>query len=190
MNTKFLGKTLVASALVLTTLGTGLHSSYLGLDTNKVVKTAKAEENMTEGQLWKKVKDSLIDSNIILGNEYATIDVTYLQNSGNSTKVSAPGNSNEDFLSYKADFSRLLHIDMEKINVPPANFNDRVDANSIWNSLTKQLKSKGLVKDGDTITIHTSENNIPKITGKVGDNYQDNKGLMLEKRLINKITIE
>ncbi len=74
--------------------------------------------------------------------------------------------------------------------MPPANFNDRVDANSIWNSLTKQLKSKGLVKDGDTITIHTSENNIPKITGKVGDNYQDNKGLMLEKRLINKITIE
>ncbi|NGW81653.1 DUF4888 domain-containing protein, partial [Staphylococcus aureus] len=32
MNTKFLGKTLVASALVLTTLGTGLHSSYLGLN--------------------------------------------------------------------------------------------------------------------------------------------------------------
>lgn len=55
MNTKFLGKTLVASALVLTTLGTGLHSSYLGLDTNKVVKTAKAEEKMTDGQLWKKV---------------------------------------------------------------------------------------------------------------------------------------
>ncbi|MCJ8084402.1 DUF4888 domain-containing protein, partial [Staphylococcus aureus] len=29
MNTKFLGKTLVASALVLTTLGTGLHLSLI-----------------------------------------------------------------------------------------------------------------------------------------------------------------
>lgn len=78
MNTKFLGKTLVASALVLTTLGTGLHSSYLGLNTNKVVKTAKAEEKMTNGQLWKKVKDSLIDSNIISGNENEEITVTYV----------------------------------------------------------------------------------------------------------------
>lgn len=56
MNTKFLGETLVASALVLTKLGTGLHSSYLELDTNKVIKTTKAEENMTDGQLWKKLK--------------------------------------------------------------------------------------------------------------------------------------
>ncbi|MBR9082497.1 DUF4888 domain-containing protein, partial [Staphylococcus aureus] len=56
MNTKFLGKTLVASALVLTTLGTGLHSSYLGLDTNKVVKTAKAD-SLTDGQLWLGVKN-------------------------------------------------------------------------------------------------------------------------------------
>ncbi len=82
MNTKFLGKTLVASALVLTTLGTGLHSSYLGLDTNKVVKTAKAEENMTNGQLWKKVKDSLIDSQIISGNEHETVKVTFTTTSG------------------------------------------------------------------------------------------------------------
>lgn len=44
MNTKFLGKTLVASALVLTTLGTGLHSSYLGLDTNKVLKQQKQKK--------------------------------------------------------------------------------------------------------------------------------------------------
>lgn len=57
MNTKFLGKTLVASALVLTTLGTGLHSSYLGLDTNKVVKKAKAD-SLSDGQLWLGVKKS------------------------------------------------------------------------------------------------------------------------------------
>lgn len=87
MNTKFLGKTLVASALVLTTLGTGLHSSYLGLDTNKVVKTAKAEENMTNGQLWKKVKDSLIDSNIISGNGYESVKVSYVRTDGQSSNV-------------------------------------------------------------------------------------------------------
>ncbi|MDT3921536.1 DUF4888 domain-containing protein, partial [Staphylococcus aureus] len=74
------------------TLGTGLHSSYLGLDTNKVVKTAKAEEKMTDGQLWKKVKDSLHDSDIILSNEYETINVTYLLSNGYSSSVSAPGN--------------------------------------------------------------------------------------------------
>ncbi len=55
MNTKFLGKTLVASALVLTTLGTGLHSSYLGTITNKVVKTAKARK-WTDGR-FEKTKD-------------------------------------------------------------------------------------------------------------------------------------
>lgn len=99
MNTKFLGKTLVASALVLTTLGTGLHSSYLGLNTNKVVKTAKAEEKMTNGQLWKKVKDSLIDSNIISGNENEEITVTYVNKTGYSSSVSAYGNNNDDFSS-------------------------------------------------------------------------------------------
>ncbi|WGZ27887.1 DUF4888 domain-containing protein, partial [Staphylococcus aureus] len=92
MNTKFLGKTLVASALVLTTLGTGLHSSYLGLDTNKVVKTAKAEEKMTDGQLWNKVKLSLIDSDIISGNKDEDIKVTYSLKDDNSSSVFASVN--------------------------------------------------------------------------------------------------
>ena len=82
MNKKLLGKTLVASALVLTTLGTGFHSSYLGLDTNKVFKTAKAEENMTDGQLWNKVKLSLIDSNIISGNGYESVKESYVRTDG------------------------------------------------------------------------------------------------------------
>ncbi|MDT4059325.1 DUF4888 domain-containing protein, partial [Staphylococcus aureus] len=79
MNTKFLGKTLVASALVLTTLGTGLHSSYLGLDTNKVVKKAKAD-SLSDGQLWLGVKNPLIDAQIISGNKDEEIKVTYLRN--------------------------------------------------------------------------------------------------------------
>ncbi|MBR9188242.1 DUF4888 domain-containing protein, partial [Staphylococcus aureus] len=112
MNTKFLGKTLVASALVLTTLGTGLHSSYLGLNTNKVVKTAKAEENMTNGQLWKKVKDSLIDSNIISGNEYESVKVSYLLSNGYSSSVSAPGNDDGGHLTQSIDFKGLKQIDL------------------------------------------------------------------------------
>lgn len=115
MNTKFLGKTLVAGALVLTTLGTGLHSSYLGLDTNKIVKTAKAEEKMTEGQLWLGVKKSLIDSNIISGNENEEIKVTYVNKDGHSTNVTAYGNNTDDFLSTPSNFSKLKEIDLKKI---------------------------------------------------------------------------
>lgn len=142
MNTKFLGKTLVASALVLTTLGTGLHSSYLGLDTNKVVKTAKAEEKMTDGQLWKKVKDSLHDSDIILSNEYETINVTYLLSNGYSSSVSAPGNDDGGHLTQSIDFKGLKQIDLTKENVYD-DFNKKLDAKNTWNSLTEKLK--GLV---------------------------------------------
>ncbi len=139
MNTKFLGKTLVASALVLTTLGTGLHSSYLGLDTNKVVKTAKAEEKMTDGQLWKKVKDSLHDSDIILSNEYETINVTYLLSNGYSSSVSAPGNDDGGHLTQSIDFKGLKQIDLTKENVYD-DFNKKLDAKNTWNSLTEKLK--------------------------------------------------
>lgn len=110
MNTKFLGKTLVASALVLTTLGTGLHSSYLGLDTNKVVKTAKAEENMTNGQLWLGVKKSLIDALIISGNENEEIKVTYVNKDGHSNIVTAYGNNNDDFQVLQAIFLILRKL--------------------------------------------------------------------------------
>ncbi len=189
MNTKLLGKTLVASALVLTTLGTGLHSSYLGLDTNKVVKTAKAEENKTTGQLWKNVKDSLIDSKIISGNRDEEIIVTYLVNSGYTSSVSAPGDSDGSIFSQKIDFNSLKQIEMKKQNIKPDDFNTRVNANTTWNSLTKKLYDKGLVSKGQSVSIHCSDNS-PTITGKVGEDYNENKDLMLEKRFINKITIE
>ncbi|MEW7645730.1 hypothetical protein AB2P47_12930 [Staphylococcus aureus] len=83
MNAKLLGKTLVASALVLTTLGSGVHSSYLGLETSKVVKTAKAEENMTKSDLWKDIKSSLKSSNFINGNGDETIKVSYIDKMAN-----------------------------------------------------------------------------------------------------------
>ncbi|HHO7085866.1 TPA: DUF4888 domain-containing protein, partial [Staphylococcus aureus] len=188
-NTKFLGKTLVASALVLTTLGTGLHSSYLGLDTNKVVKTAKAEENMTKTDLWQGVKQSLIDSNIISGNENETIKVTYTTTTGQSTNLEATANNN-DVSSNLSDFSKLTQLDISKKNIDGSDFNTKLDANATWKNITKKLEDKGLLKTGDKVTIHSKDNSDPKITGTVGEDYNEHIGLNLNKRDINKITIE
>lgn len=189
MNTKFLGKTLVASALVLTTLGTGFHSSYLGLDTNKVVKTAKAEENMTDGQLWKKVKDSLIDSKIISGNENETVKVTFTTTSGQSNSVESTANHN-DVTSTPSNFSKLTQIDITKVNIPSEDFNTRLDANETWHNITKKLLEKGLVSNGNKVTISTKDPKDPQITGTVRSEMNDHKGFNLNKRDINKITIE
>lgn len=178
MNTKFLGKTLVASALVLTTLGTGLHSSYLGLDTNKVVKTAKAEEKMTDGQLWNKVKLSLIDSDIISGNKDEDIKVTYSLKDDNSSSVSAPGNDNGDNFNQKIDFKGLKQIDLTKENVYD-DFNKELDTKKTWDSLTTKLKDKGLVADGQKVTIHCndkSNNTNTTVSGKVGEGISSNSG--------------
>ncbi|SGT87265.1 DUF4888 domain-containing protein [Staphylococcus aureus] len=192
MNTKFLGKTLVASALVLTALGTGLHSSYLGLDTNKVVKTAKAEEKITDGQLWKKVKDSLIDSDIISGNKDEDIKVTYSLKDDNSSSVSAPGNDNGDNFNQKIDFKGLKQIDLTKENVYD-DFNKELDTKKTWDSLTTKLKDKGLVADGQKVTIHCndkSNNTNTTVSGKVGEGISSNSGTTFKKRFIDKITIE
>ena len=71
-------------------MGTGLHSSYLGLDTNKVVKTAKSRRKYDRWSVVEKVKDSLIDSDIISGNRDEEIKVTYSLKDGNSPSVTAP----------------------------------------------------------------------------------------------------
>ncbi|HDZ8811613.1 TPA: DUF4888 domain-containing protein [Staphylococcus aureus] len=192
MNTKFLGKILVASALVLTTLGTGLHSSYLGLDTNKVVKTAKAEEKMTDGQLWNKVKLSLIDSDIISGNKDEDIKVTYSLKDDNSSSVSAPGNDNGDNFNQKIDFKGLKQIDLTKENVYD-DFNKELDTKKTWDSLTTKLKDKGLVADGQKVTIHCndkSNNTNTTVSGKVGEGISSNSGTTFKKRFIDKITID
>ncbi|HFH2488413.1 TPA: DUF4888 domain-containing protein [Staphylococcus aureus] len=189
MNTKFLGKTLVASALVLTTLGTGLHSSYLGLDTNKVVKTAKAEENMTDGQLWKKVKDSLIDSQIISGNGYESVKVTFTTTSGQSNSVESTAN-HDTVTNTPSNFSKLNQIDITKQNIDGSDFNTTLDANETWHNITKKLLEKGLVSNGNKVTISTKDPKDPQITGIIGSEMNDHKGFNLNKRDINKITIE
>lgn len=73
MNKKLLTKTLIASALVLTTVGSGFHSSS---NYNGINNVAQAAET-TDGQLWKNVRDALKEANIIDGNENETIDVNY-----------------------------------------------------------------------------------------------------------------
>ncbi|CDR65085.1 TPA: DUF4888 domain-containing protein [Staphylococcus argenteus] len=191
MNTKLLGKTLVASALVLTTLVTGFHSSYLGLDTNKVVKTAKAEETKS-GELWKKVKDSLKDSDIINGNKDEDINVTYLLKDGNSSSVSAPGNDDGSVLTQSIDFKGLKQIDLTKVNVYD-DFNKELDAKNTWDSLTTKLKEKGLVTDGQKVTIYCndkSNNTTNSVSGKVGEGVTSDIGTKFKKRFIDKITIE
>ncbi|HEA0001316.1 DUF4888 domain-containing protein [Staphylococcus aureus] len=193
MNAKFLGKTLVASALVLTTLGTGLHSSYLGLDTNKVVKTAKAEENMTNGQLWKKVKDSLIDGDIISGNENEDVKVTYMNKNGQSSSIESSANHNDDVSSTQSNFSKLSHIDITRQNVGSEDFNKVLDGKTTWDKFVKGLLDKGLVTDGQSVSIQAvdpTNSSTTTITGTVGGGVTNGNGDKLTKRFINKITIE
>lgn len=190
MNAKLLGKTLVASALVLTTLGAGVHSSYLGLDTSKVVKTAKAEENMTKSDLWKGIKSSLLSSNIINGNGYENIKVSYLDKNGQSTHFESTAN-HDTFTDTPSDFSKLTEIEIEKkTNIPPGDFNTTLDANETWKKITQNLKDAGLLLNDQKLTIHTNNPKDPKITGTVGSEMNEHKGYNLNKREINKITIE
>ncbi|SUK45340.1 DUF4888 domain-containing protein [Staphylococcus aureus] len=192
MNTKFLGKTLVASALVLTTLGTGFHSSYLGLDSNKVVKTAKAD-SLTDGQLWLSVKNPLIDSKIISGNDGEEIKVSYIRNDGQSNSVTAYGNNNDNFSSTPSNFSKLKEIDLKKENIPANDFNTTVNADECWNKLTSMLKEKGLLIDGQKVTIHCndkSNSTTSTVSGKVGEGISSGSGTVFTKRFIDKITIE
>ncbi|MEJ3682551.1 DUF4888 domain-containing protein, partial [Staphylococcus aureus] len=160
--------------------------------TNKVVKTAKAEEKITDGQLWKKVKDSLIDSDIISGNKDEDIKVTYSLKDDNSSSVSAPGNDNGDNFNQKIDFKGLKQIDLTKENVYD-DFNKELDTKKTWDSLTTKLKDKGLVADGQKVTIHCndkSNNTNTTVSGKVGEGISSNSGTTFKKRFIDKITIE
>lgn len=73
MNKKLLTKTLIASALVLTTVGSGFHSSS---NYNGINNVAKASE-ITDSELWKNVRDALKDANIIDKTDKETIKVKY-----------------------------------------------------------------------------------------------------------------
>lgn len=148
---------------------------------------------MTDGQLWKKVKDSLIDSDIISGNRDEEIKVTYSLKDGNSPSVTAPGNDSGDNFNQKIDFGSLKQVDISKQNIGEEDFNKRLDANKTWNTFTQKLKDAGLLKNGQKVTIQTTNpttSSTNSITGTVGETLNDKNADPLEKRLINKITIE
>ncbi len=82
MNKKLLTKTLIASALVLTTVGSrfSFSSNYNGINN-----VAKAEQT-TDNALWKNVRDALKDANIIDKTDNENVKVTYkIENGGENT---------------------------------------------------------------------------------------------------------
>lgn len=178
MNKKLLTKTLIASVLVLTTVGSGFHSSS---NYNGINNVAKAAET-TDGQLWKNVRDALKEASIIDKTDQETVKVTYkLENGGEG---SITGTANLDELS-TSNNNTVNTVDITRVN-PNGN---KLDANEAWKKLTDKLKEKNIVKDGDTVTIHSKDSTDPEISAKVGENYNGNKGLMLNQRDITKITI-
>ncbi len=73
---------MIASALVLTTVGSGFHSSS---NYNGINNVAKAEQT-TDNALWKNVRDALKDANIIDKTDNENVKVTYkIENGGENT---------------------------------------------------------------------------------------------------------
>ncbi|MCQ1160800.1 DUF4888 domain-containing protein [Staphylococcus aureus] len=178
MNKKLLTKTLIASALVLTTVGSGFHSSSKYNGINNV---AKAEQT-TDRDLWKNVRDALKEANIIDKTAQETVKVTYnLENGG---ERSITGSANLDELS-TSNNSTVNTVDITRVNPN----GKTIDANEAWKKLTDKLKEKNIVKNGDKVTIHSKDEKDPEISAKVGEDYNGNRGFMLNQRDITKITI-
>ncbi|AWQ76560.1 TPA: DUF4888 domain-containing protein [Staphylococcus aureus] len=183
MNKKLLTKTLIASALVLTTVGSGFHSSS---NYNGINNVAKASE-ITDSELWKNVRDALKDANIIDKTDKETIKVKYKLKNGGESEIS--GTANLDNLS-NTNNSTVSPDSVNRVDITRVNPNgNKLDANDAWKKLTQSLKEKNIVKDGDTVTIHSKDSTDPKISGKVGQDFTDHRNYMLDKKDIDKITI-
>ncbi|HEJ8626396.1 TPA: DUF4888 domain-containing protein [Staphylococcus aureus] len=180
---KLLTKTLIASALVLTTVGSGFHSSS---NYNGINNVAKASE-ITDSELWKNVRDALKDANIIDKTDKETIKVKYKLKNGGESEIS--GTANLDNLS-NTNNSTVSPDSVNRVDITRVNPNgNKLDANDAWKKLTQSLKEKNIVKDGDTVTIHSKDSTDPKISGKVGQDFTDHRNYMLDKKDIDKITI-
>ncbi|HDE8829944.1 TPA: DUF4888 domain-containing protein [Staphylococcus aureus] len=183
MNKKLLTKTLIASALVLTTVGSGFHSSS---NYNGINNVAKASE-ITDSELWKNVRDALKDANIIDKTDQETVEVKYKLKNGGERSITGTANLDELSTSNNSTVNTdsVNTVDITRVN-PNGN---KLDANDAWKKLTQSLKEKNIVKDGDTVTIHSKDSNDPKISGKVGQGFTDHRNYMLDKKDIDKITI-
>ncbi len=170
MNKKLLTKTLIASALVLTTVGSGFHSSSKYNGINNV---AKAEQT-TDRDLWKNVRDALKEANIIDKTAQETVKVTYnLENGG---ERSITGSANLDELS-TSNNSTVNTDSVNTVDITRVNPNGKtIDANEAWKKLTDKLKEKNIVKNGDKVTIHSKDEKDPEISAKVGEDYNGNRG--------------
>lgn len=174
---------MIASALVLTTVGSGFHSSSKYNGINNV---AKAEQT-TDRDLWKNVRDALKEANIIDKTAQETVKVTYnLENGG---ERSITGSANLDELS-TSNNSTVNTDSVNTVDITRVNPNGKtIDANEAWKKLTDKLKEKNIVKNGDKVTIHSKDEKDPEISAKVGEDYNGNRGFMLNQRDITKITI-
>ncbi|WP_254230968.1 DUF4888 domain-containing protein [Staphylococcus aureus] len=178
MNKKLLTKTLIASALVLTTVGSGFHSSS---NYNGINNVAKAEQT-TDRDLWKNVRDALKEANIIDNTANETVG-------NNGAEHSITGTADLDELS-TSNNSTVNTDSVNSVDITRVNPNGKtIDANEAWKKLTDKLKEKNIVKDGDTVTIHSNDKGDPQISAKVGSDYNGNNRFMLNQRDITKITI-
>ncbi|EOB8490541.1 TPA: DUF4888 domain-containing protein [Staphylococcus aureus] len=184
MNKKLLTKTLIASALVLTTVGSGFHSSsnYNGI--NNVAKASEIKDN----QLWKKVRDSLKDANIIDKTDNETIEVKYKTKNGAEGNISGTASLNELGSSNNAEIDSygVSRIDIKRVN-PKSN---STDANSIWKKLVDSLKDKELVKEGAKVSIYSKDKEDGVISGNVGDTNSNAQSRIINTKDITHITIE
>ncbi|SUK96179.1 beta-lactamase [Staphylococcus aureus] len=76
----------------------------------------------------EKVKDSLIDSQIISGNEHETVKVTFTTTSGQSNSVQSTAN-HDTVSDTPSNFSKLNQIDLTKVNI--SDLNTTIDATKL-----------------------------------------------------------
>ncbi|HAZ6321392.1 TPA: DUF4888 domain-containing protein, partial [Staphylococcus aureus] len=141
----------------------------------------------TDRDLWKNVRDALKEANIIDKTAQETVKVTYnLENGG---ERSITGSANLDELS-TSNNSTVNTDSVNTVDITRVNPNGKtIDANEAWKKLTDKLKEKNIVKNGDKVTIHSKDEKDPEISAKVGEDYNGNRGFMLNQRDITKITI-
>lgn len=112
MNKKLLTRTLIASALVLTTVGSGFHSSS---NYNGINNVAKASE-ITDRDLWKNVRDALKEANIIDKTANETVGVTYNLNNGGESSITGTADLDElsNFNNKPINTDSVKRIDLQE----------------------------------------------------------------------------
>ncbi|WP_279750695.1 DUF4888 domain-containing protein, partial [Staphylococcus aureus] len=114
---------------------------------------------ITDRDLWKNVRDALKEANIIDKTANETVGVTYNLNNGGESSITGTADLDElsNFNNKPINTDSVKRIDLSRIN-PNGN---RFDANDAWKKLTDKLKEKQIVKNGDTVTIHSKDKNDP-----------------------------